>query len=49
MNTKFFKALKELDQAKAWDVTGFTQSKSHSVTYLFNESLRTVNFYLSVK
>ena len=44
MNTKFFKALKELDQAKAWDVTGFTQSKSHSVTYLFNESFRTGQF-----
>ena len=35
-----FKALKELNQAKAWDVTGFTQSKSHSVTYLSNESFR---------
>ena len=39
-----FKALKELDQAKAWDVTGFTQSKNHSVTYLFNESFRTGQF-----
>ncbi|CAH3015998.1 unnamed protein product [Porites evermanni] len=41
---KVFKALKELDRAKAWDVTGFTQSKSHCVTCLFNESFRTGQF-----
>ena len=44
MNTTFLKRLRSSIKPKQWDVTGFTQSKSHSVIYLFNESFRTGQF-----
>ena len=44
MNTKLLKRLRSSIKPKPRDVTRFTQSESHSVTYLFNEAFRTGQF-----